>query len=396
VVYLLDNPIRHHAWGSVSAIPELLGMPVTGEPHAELWLGGYEGSASIARTVTGPVPLDELVRRDPVGALGGDVVAVFGSRLPYLMKVLAVERPLSIQAHPTTEQAEAGYAAENDAGVPLDAFERSYRDPYHKPEFVVALSEFTALLGFQIPTEAEELMVDLRVPGLAEVVELIRTPDGLADTVQWMLTLPADSATELARAVAAACRDRSGIEPFTTLSRIGDQFHDDRGVLLALLLQPVRLRAGEACAVPAGTPHCYVRGVVIEAQAASDNTLRAGLTPKHIDVPELLSVLRYRPGVDLRLTPTPVDGTDVFELAGVSNVRLQRVQLEADPVVVEGSLIVLVTDGRAELSVDGLTTAALERGDSAFVPADNGAFELIGAGTAFVVTPAVRAIGKAR
>ena len=371
-------------------------MPATGEPHAELWLGGYEGSASIARTVTGRVPLDELVRRDPVGALGVDVVDVLGSRLPYLMKVLAVERPLSIQAHPTTEQAEAGYAAENDAGVPLDAFERSYRDPYHKPEFVVALSEFTALLGFRIPTEAEELMADLRVPGLAEVVELIRTPDGLADTVQWMLTLPADSATELAMAVAAACRDRSGIEPFTTLARIGDQFRDDRGVLLALLLQPVRLRAGEACAVPAGTPHCYLRGVVIEAQAASDNTLRAGLTPKHINVPELLSVLRYRPGVDLRLTPTPVDGTDVFELAGVLNVRLQRVRLEADPVVVEGSLIVLVTDGRAELSVDGFTTAALERGDSAFVPADNGVLELIGAGTAFVVTPAVRALGKAR
>jgi mannose-6-phosphate isomerase len=396
VVYLLDNPIRHHAWGSVSAIPELLGMPATGEPHAELWLGGYEGSASIARTVTGPVPLDELVRRDPVGALGVDVVDVFGSRLPYLMKVLAVERPLSIQAHPTTEQAEAGYAAENDAGVPLDAFERSYRDPYHKPEFVVALSEFTALLGFRIPTEAEELMADLRVPALAEVVELIRTPDGLADTVQWMLTLPADRATELARAVAGACRDRSGIEPFTTLAGIGDQFRGDRGVLLALLLQPVRLRAGEACAVPAGTPHCYLRGVVIEAQAASDNTLRAGLTPKHINVPELLSVLRYRPGVDLRLTPTPVDGTDVFELAGVLNVRLRRVRLEADPVVVEGSLIVLVTDGRAELSVDGFTTAPLECGDSAFVPADNGTFELIGAGTAFVVTPAVRAIGKAR
>ena len=239
-------------------------------------------------------------------------------------------------------------------------------------------------------------MADLRVPGLAEVVELIRTPDGLADTVQWMLTLPADSATELAIAVAAACRDRSGIEPFTTLARIGDQFRDDRGVLLALLLQPVRVRAGVACAVPAGTPHCYLRGVVIEAQAASDNTLRAGLTPKHINVPELLSVLRYRPGVDLRLTPTPVDGTDVFELAGVLNVRLQRVRLEADPVVVEGSLIVLVTDGRAELSVDGFTTAALERGDSAFVPADNGVLELIGAGTAFVVTPAVRALGKAR
>jgi mannose-6-phosphate isomerase len=396
VVYLLDNPIRHHPWGSPTAIPELLGVPPTGQPQAELWLGAYEGSPSTVRTTNGPLPLDELVRRDPTGALGTDVVEAFGPRLPYLMKVLAVERPLSIQAHPSGELAQAGFAAENEAGVAIDAPDRSYRDPYHKPEFVVALSDFTALLGFRIPTEAEELIVELGVPGLAEVVELIRTPDGLADTVHWMLTLPADRTTELADAVATSCRRRSGIEPFTTLARIGDQFGGDRGVLLALLLQPVRLRAGEACAVPAGTPHCYLRGVVIEAQAASDNTLRAGLTPKHINVPELLSVLRYRPGLDLRLTPATAGGTDVFELTGVPDVRLHRVRLGTEPVAVEGSLIVLVTEGRAELSVDGHAAATLDRGGSAFVPADHGVFALAGAGMAFVVTAALKTIDRAR
>ena len=395
MVYLLDNPIRHHPWGSPTVIPELLGVPPNGRPQAELWLGAYESSPSIARTTAGPVPLDELVGRDPSNALGADVVEALGPRLPYLMKVLAVERPLSIQAHPASRQAEAGFAAEDDAGKAIDAPDRSYRDPFHKPEFVVALSEFRALLGFRIPTETEEVMCELDITGLDEVVELIRAPDGLADTVQWMLTLPAERATDLAKAVAASCRERSGIEPFTTLAGIGDLFPSDRGMLLALVLQPVRLAAGEACAVPAGTPHCYLHGVVIEAQAASDNTVRAGLTPKHIDVPELLSVLRYRAGMDLRLMPATIDGADVFELADVRDVRLQRVRLGADPVVVEGSLIVLVTEGRAELS-DGHATTTLDRGGSAFGPADHGVFALTGVGTAFVVTPALKPFSRAR
>ena len=124
--------------------------------------------------------------------------------------------------------------------------------------------------------------------------------------------------------------------------------------------------------------------------------MRAGLTPKHIDVPELLSVLRYGAGPDLRLTPVTIDRADVFELADVPDVRLQRVWLGADPVVVEGSLIVLVTEGRAEVSIDGLATTTLDRGGSAFVPADHGVFTLTGAGTAFVVTPALKPIGRAR
>jgi mannose-6-phosphate isomerase len=290
VVYLLDNPIRYHPWGSPTAIPDLLGLPPTGEPHAELWLGAHESSPSRAHTPSGPVRLDELVRRDPTSMLGSDSVEMFGPRLPYLLKVLAVERPLSIQAHPTTEQAEAGFAAEHEAKIPVDSAHRSYCDRFHKPEFVVALSDFDALIGFRIPTETEELIRDLKIPGLDEVVELIRAPDGLAETVAWLLTLPNDRAATLAGAVAAAVDERSGTEPFTTLSSIASLFPGDRGIVLTLLLQIVRLRASEACAVPAGTPHCYLRGVVVEAQAASDNTLRAGLTPKRVDVPELLAV----------------------------------------------------------------------------------------------------------
>lgn len=369
-------------------IPELLGVPPTGEPQAELWLGGHEIAPSVARTHAGPVPLDELVRGDPAAMLGADVVERFGPRLPYLLKVLAVERPLSIQAHPTRAIAEAGFAAENEAGLSRDARDRSYRDPFHKPELVVALTEFEALLGFRIPTDAEELIDELDVAGLDEAVELLRAPDGLAETVRWLLTLPAARTAELAAQVASGVRRRSGVEPFTRLARIAELFPGDPGILIALLLQPVHLRAGEAAAVPAGTPHCYLAGVVVEAQAASDNTLRAGLTAKHVDVPELLGVFHYDPNVDLRLTPAKAGGADIFELTRVPDFRLYRVRLGSEPVRIAGPRIVLVTDGSAMLSVDSHRTA-LGRGRSAFVPAERSELALTGAGTAFVVTPAL-------
>jgi mannose-6-phosphate isomerase len=395
VVYLLDNPVRSHPWGSPSVIPQLLGVPPNGQPQAELWLGAHHSSPSLALTEEGPVPLDQLVRRDPTGMLGADVVEAFGPRLPYLLKVLAVERPLSIQAHPTRAQAEVGFAAENDAGVPLDAADRSYTDPFHKPELGVALSDFVALIGFRIPTEAEELIAELAVPELDDVIEMIRAPDGLAETVQWILTLPADRATDLAGTVAAAVKERSAIEPFTTLGGIADLYPSDRGLLIALLLQIVRIPAGEAFAVPAGTPHCYLHGVVVEAQAASDNTLRAGLTTKRVDVPELLAVLRYAPGMDPRVPAMTVPGADVFGLAGVPDVRVHRVQLGREPVVLTASGIVLVTEGRAELSTnDSVTT--LDRGRSAFVPANCGEFTLGGNGIAFVATAALEPVDTAR
>jgi mannose-6-phosphate isomerase len=395
VVYLLENPVRSHPWGSPSVIPQLLGVPPNGQPQAELWLGAHQSLPSVALAADGPVPLDELIRRDPTGMLGADVVEMFGPRLPYLLKVLAVERPLSIQAHPTRAQAEAGFAAENDAGIPLGSADRSYTDPFHKPELGIAMTDFVALIGFRIPTEAEELISELAVPGLDEVVETIRAPDGLAETVQWILTLSPDRATELASAVAAAVREQSATEPFNTLAGIAHHYPSDRGLLIALLLQLVRLPAGEAFAVPAGTPHCYLRGVVVEAQAASDNTLRAGLTPKRVDVPELLAVMRYVPGMDPRVPATTVHRADVFELAGVPDVRVHRVGLGEDPVVLTGSGIVLVTEGRAVLSTD-VSKTALDRGRSAFVPAKHGEFMLAGRGIAFVATPALQPVDTAR
>ncbi|MGH8825119.1 MAG: mannose-6-phosphate isomerase, class I [Jiangellaceae bacterium] len=387
MAYLLDNPVRAYAWGSPTAIPDLLGVAPTGEPQAELWLGAHPGAPSAALTAAGPVALDQLIRRDPAGTLGAPVVGRYGIRLPFLLKVLAVERPLSIQAHPTTEQARSGYDAENAAGVPADAPERTFRDRCHKPELVVALSEFEALLGFRKPADARDLIAGLGIPGLGAVAQALRRPDGLRQAVHTVFDLGHDDGCRLATAVAAACRTRPG-GPFSTLAWIAEAYPGDPGLLVALLLEPLRLHAGDAVAVPTGIPHAYLRGLAVEAQASSDNTVRAGLTPKHVDRDALLRILRYEPAGDLRPVPATGSSADEFAVPGVPDFRLTRFMLGTDPMRLPGGVprIVLVTRGRVTLTADG-APIGLGSGASAFVPAGDTVVALTGPGTAFVVGP---------
>lgn len=387
VAYLLDNPVRAYAWGSPTAIPDLLGVAPTGEPQAELWLGAHPGAPSTALTEAGRVGLDELIRDDPIGTLGTRVVEQFGARLPFLMKVLAVDQPLSIQAHPDLEQARSGFDAEEAEGVPADAAERTYRDRYHKPELVVALSEFHALLGFREPADAQRVIGALGVTDLTAVTRVLQGPDGMRQAVRRMFDLESEDGHRLADAVTAACRERRG-DPYATLAWIAEEHPGDPGLLLALLLEPTLLRPGQAIAVPTGTPHTYLRGLAVEAQASSDNTVRAGLTRKHVDRAELARILRYEPAAGVRASPGDDPSADEFAVPGVDDFRLSRFTLGPDPVKLGDGLprIVLVTDGDASLTADGVRTA-LERGSSAFVPAADATVELVGLGTAFVVAP---------
>jgi mannose-6-phosphate isomerase len=352
----------------------------------------------MARTDTGSEPLDALIGKEPERMLGIEVLERFGPKLPFLLKVLAVERPLSIQAHPTKAQAEAGYDAENAAGVPLEAPDRSYPDRCHKPELVVALSNFEALVGFGDPADVAPVLRQLGVPDLDDAAAVLsgRGRDGLAEVVRWTLRLePYRSARMVAR-VAAACIERASAEPFATVARIADLYPGDRGIVLALLLRPVHLSPGQAIFVPAGMPHTYLHGVAVEAQASSDNTLRAGLTPKHVDVAEVLQVLIYEPAPDLGITPIPTSMGEEYAVTGVAEFRLFRLGLMPKPSALPGGSprIVLITEGPARLTVDGGSTL-LPKGASAFVPAESERVALSGEGTAFVVTSAVDRPGTA-
>src|SRR5690625_3136345 len=153
-MHRLTNQVRSYAWGSAAAIPRLLGREPDGRPHAELWLGAHHGAPSMVRTADGPIPFGDYISAGPKEILGEWAVRRFGERLPFLLKVLAADAPLSLQAHPDAARARAGFAAEEAEGVPVDAPHRNYRDPYHKPELVLALEPFEALCGFRDPADA--------------------------------------------------------------------------------------------------------------------------------------------------------------------------------------------------------------------------------------------------
>ncbi|MFI8079946.1 mannose-6-phosphate isomerase, class I [Kitasatospora sp. NPDC086009] len=384
----LVNTVRPYAWGSHTALPELLGQEPTGEPQAELWMGAHPGAPSRADRGDGLRPLDELIAADPEGELGAATVARFGPALPFLFKVLAAGIPLSIQAHPTLDQARAGYAAENALGVPLDAPHRSYRDANHKPELICALDEFDGLCGFRTPAGAAALMAGLGVPALDPLIALLGAEDeaeALRATLAAILTMDEATAAATVRETAdavdkAAAGDPDG--PYALYGRITREFPGDRGLIGGLLLNAVRLRPGQALYLGAGVPHAYLHGVCVELQANSDNVLRAGLTPKHIDVPELLKVVDFTPGAPELLLPTAVDTTPGEELfpVPIDEFRLSRFVLTGRGRELDGRApqILLCTAGRARLTAADGTVLDLARGGSVFLPATGTATRLDG------------------
>ncbi|MER7756529.1 mannose-6-phosphate isomerase, class I [Kitasatospora sp. NPDC097643] len=387
----LVNTVRPYAWGSVTALPELLGQEPTGEPQAELWMGAHPGDPSRADRGHGPRPLDELIAADPEGELGAATVSRFGPALPFLFKVLAAGIPLSIQAHPTLDQARAGFAAENARGIPLDAPDRSYRDANHKPELICALGEFDGLCGFRSPADAAALMAGLGVPALDPLIALLGAEDeseALRAALVAVLTMADDAAAAAVRDTAAAV-DKAVAEdpdgPYALYTRITRDFPGDRGLIAGLLLNAVRLQAGQALYLGAGVPHAYLHGVCVELQANSDNVLRAGLTPKHIDLPELLKVVEFAAGAPDPLLPTAVDGTPGEELypVPIDEFRLSRFLLDGREREIDGRTpqILLCTAGTARLTAADGTTLDLARGESAFLPATGTPTRLTGTAT---------------
>ncbi|MFF1907425.1 mannose-6-phosphate isomerase, class I [Kitasatospora sp. NPDC058218] len=387
----LVNTVRPYAWGSLTALPELLGQEPTGEPQAELWMGAHPGAPSRADRGEGPRTLDELIAADPEGELGAATVARFGPALPFLFKVLAAGIPLSIQAHPTLDQARAGYAAENALGIPPDAPHRSYRDANHKPELICALDQFDGLCGFRTPAGAAALLAGLKVAALDPLIALLGAEDeaeALRSTLAAVLTMDDATAAATVRDTAeavdkAAAGDPDG--PYALYSRITREFPGDRGLIAGLLLNAIRLRPGQALYLGAGVPHAYLHGVCVELQANSDNVLRAGLTPKHIDLPELLKVVEFTSGAPELLLPVGVAETPGEELypVPVDEFRLSLFTLDGQERQLDGRApqILLCTAGSARLTAADGTTLDLARGESAFLPATGTATRLDGTGT---------------
>lgn len=298
---LLKNTIQEYAWGSRTAIPELLDQPVPAEkPQAELWMGAHPKAPSQVLSDGIWRSLPEVIQESPAETLGQEVAARFSNKLPFLFKVLAAARPLSIQAHPNKEQAEQGFARENELGVPLDAPQRNYRDDNHKPEIICALTPFCALNGFRKLEEALRLLEKIRVPGLAEIVSFLRSHpnrDGLKKFFKHLMTTDRGKQRKIVEQAVNSAEQQTNEEPvWTWMIKLNEEYPGDMGVLSPLFLNLVRLKPQQAMYLPAGELHGYLEGVGIELMANSDNVLRGGLTPKHIDVQELLTVLNFTDG----------------------------------------------------------------------------------------------------
>ncbi|MBT2447507.1 mannose-6-phosphate isomerase, class I [Streptomyces sp. ISL-43] len=387
----LTNTIRPYAWGSTTAIPELLGVAPTGEPQAELWMGAHPGAPSRLDRGAGETALSDVIDADPEAELGVAAVAKFGPRLPFLFKILAAGAPLSLQVHPDLAQAKAGFEDEERRGVPIDAPQRNYKDANHKPELVCALTPFDGLCGFRPPLEAAELLEGLGVDSLKPYADLLRAhPEDQALREVLTAVLTADRA-EMARTVteAAAAAQRLG-GPYAPYTGLVHHYPGDPGVIAAMLLNHVQLQPGEAMFLGAGIPHAYIDGLGVELMANSDNVLRCGLTPKHIDVPELLKVTLFEPGDPGVLRPEG-NGEEVYETP-IDEFRLSRFVLApgAAPRVLPDATpqILLCTAGSPKAASPKSGELTLAPGESVFVPAGEKA-ELSGSGTVFRATVVV-------
>ena len=357
---LLDNPIQEYAWGSHTVLARFLDRPApTERPQAELWIGAHPAAPS---RLSSGASLGEAIAADPEAALGPSSVARFGPRLPFLLKVLAVAEPLSLQVHPDRDQAERGFAAER---APEGDPARNYKDDWPKPEILCALTDFHALCGWRDPRESAESLA--AIPALRPVVDLLRAGD-LRSAVETLLTWPSPKDV-----VAVAP------EPYTSLAA---KHPGDMGVIVAMLLNEVRLLPGQALYVPPRRPHAYLSGTGVELMAGSDNVLRAGLTPKHVDVPELLSVVSFDASPADVIEPEPHAEEDVY-VTSAPEFRLSRLDAALHPVLAaSGPQLLLCAEGEPHLRRDA-QEFDLRRGDAVFAGHKGGPIELSGTGTLF-------------
>jgi len=389
-VGITNTPLAY-AWGSHGAISALLGAKPSGELEAELWLGAHPGSPSriIDPAHAGDAgTLADWIAADPAAALGPSRAGE--PRLPFLLKVLAAASPLSLQAHPTAPQAIAGYAREQAAGIPLDAPNRNYKDADPKPEIIYALEDgFEALCGFRSVASLREVILrlielDAGSPSspseaLLRWVEQCIDETSLRPVFEWLISKGSGVRELIERTVEIA---RANAGEFSTVARLADAYPGDPGIAISLMLNHVMLGRGEVLFLPAGNIHAYLNGIGIELMNSSDNVLRGGLTPKYVDVDELLGVLDFTPSPPPYLSGTPVgQSLTVFtpEGAGFELLAITGAGV-ADH---DGPAIVLCERGDFRITGE-VSSQSIAAGESYFVTADEGSLTFTGEGSLFM------------
>ena len=380
----MKNAVQNYAWGSTTALTELYGIAnPQAKPMAELWMGAHPKSSSEVADAKGQWhSLREVIEQDPEANLGHDVFTRFGE-LPFLFKVLCAAQPLSIQVHPSKAAAEIGFAKENKAGIPLDAAERNYKDANHKPELVYALTPFQAMNGFRTLNDIQVLLQPLAAAH-PDIAVFLREPDTehLATLFASLLSMAGEPKTRALAILKSALNNQLG-EPWDTIRSISRFYPDDSGLFSPLLLNVVTLQPGEAMFLYAETPHAYLNGVALEVMANSDNVLRAGLTPKFIDIPELMANLQFIPKpAETLLTSPQQQGNELVFPIPVEDFAfsLHTLTAEPQPLAQNSAAIIFCVQGEAVLQKQQQKVTLLP-GESCFIPANESPVTVQGTGS---------------
>ncbi|UCD79114.1 MAG: mannose-6-phosphate isomerase, class I [Desulfobacterales bacterium] len=374
----LKNTVQHYAWGSPASIPELLGEEnPSGRPWAELWMGAHPKAPSLVNYQGRWVSLKELIEKHPHHMLGYRVVDKFNSSLPYLFKILAAAKPLSIQAHPSLSQAKAGFEEENRLRIPLDAPQRNFKDDNHKPECICALSKFHALFGFRQVSEIVAMMsAGCPVELSDELKHLKKKPDSQA-IKQFFIALMKLDPRRQKRVINETLQNLSKLPDRDIrhwVKRLSIEYPSDIGILSPILLNLICLEPGQALFLPAGELHAYLEGLGIELMANSDNVLRGGLTPKHIDIPQLLNVVHFDPrAVNIRTAVEKGENEKIY-VTPAEEFVLSSICV-SDKSLYESSAsrsleILLCIDGKASIKDIGtMDIFEIKKGGSLMIPA---------------------------
>lgn len=391
-MHRLRNEVMSYAWGSREAIAAMQGRTPAAAPEAELWMGAHPKAPSLVENGGEWQPLPKLIAANPDKWMGPEVHAHWGTGLPFLFKVLAAETPLSLQAHPSIEQAQRGFDREQSLGIPIDAPHRNYRDRNHKPELICALTRFETLCGFRARDASAALFHELSLPQISSTVSplwnaTLNDEQAVRETFTKLMGLPRDAQRDLTRATLKALP--SSASPFLSsyewARRLGTLYPDDIGAVISLLLNQVTLQPGQALYLPAGNLHAYLQGVGVELMANSDNVLRGGCTPKHIDVAELVKVLSFRAGPIAVISPSPNDAAVQRYLTPAAEFELTRLRVNGSLRVAEalGPRILLVVEGGPVRVTAGTAELTLDAGESAYLEPTGEAVGIEGKATCF-------------
>ena len=386
----LKNKIQEYEWGSKTAIPSILGLPSPSKkPMAELWMGAHPKAPSEVEVDGKWMRLDELISIEPKAILGKKVADKFGNQLPFLFKIIAAEKPLSIQAHPNKEQAINGFERENKLGIPLDAPERNYKDKNHKPEVLCAITRFEALKGFRSIEEIVSLFKKAVPNSLKEEINLLER-EGLRSFFSAIMGLKAEKKEDAISELLNSSEKMKNDPVFSLVLRLNNYFPKDIGIFSPLILNMYVLEPGEAIFLPAGELHAYIKGVGIELMANSDNVLRGGLTHKHIDVEELLNILRFEPSRVQKLKPVSVGKMELIYPTPVEEFILHKIRLKEGEEFSSDEdrsvEIMIVIEGNAEISSATAKYMELKKGDSVLIPSVMPKYFLKGDATIYKAT----------